>query len=245
MNNLGLALKSVERFKDAEKVYRDALDRDPRYAAAWLNLGELMAGQERYDDAIAAFHKALEAQPSYPAARLNLGATYRKAGRAQDAVATYRALVAENPRYVSAWYNLGIAHEALEAKMRPAPPMAGPWPWIRPTWPRCAASASSRPGSATSPRPAGTCKISSIGCPPIRTRACFSPTSTVKAATSPAAPTTRAWCWSRRRTAPRPHSAAATVQRRPVSVVSPTLTLSHKLTTKDQIRCFPTTPHHS
>ncbi len=50
--------------KEAESLYREAAQKDRRYAAPWKALGALYEDWERYDDAVAAYQGYLKAAPS-------------------------------------------------------------------------------------------------------------------------------------------------------------------------------------
>ncbi len=56
----GNALFALERFELAAKAYRRALELDPGYAPAQLNLGAALANLGRYDDAVAALESAVD-----------------------------------------------------------------------------------------------------------------------------------------------------------------------------------------
>jgi predicted Zn-dependent protease len=52
--------------KEAEKLYRQATQKDRKYPEPWKALGELYEDWERYDDAVAAYQGYLETAPSAP-----------------------------------------------------------------------------------------------------------------------------------------------------------------------------------
>lgn len=61
--DLGLALRGLGRFDDAERHYRRALELAPENPAPWFNLGILFGDyQKRYPDAIAALQKYVDAR---------------------------------------------------------------------------------------------------------------------------------------------------------------------------------------
>jgi tetratricopeptide (TPR) repeat protein len=64
------------RHQEAEAAYRQALELDPQYAAAWNNLGNALNNQRRYEEAEAAYRQALEIDPQDAAAWINLSGTY-------------------------------------------------------------------------------------------------------------------------------------------------------------------------
>jgi tetratricopeptide (TPR) repeat protein len=52
--------------QEAEKLYREAIQKDAKYAASWKALGELYEDWERYEDAGAAYQGYLKAAPAAP-----------------------------------------------------------------------------------------------------------------------------------------------------------------------------------
>lgn len=97
--NYGSLLIQMERYKEAEKQLRQALD-DPRYAnqyIAFVNLGDALAGQKRYDDAIVAYRQAGLLDPKTNVPRLSEAAVYIKQGRFNYALALYQTMLRANP----------------------------------------------------------------------------------------------------------------------------------------------------
>jgi tetratricopeptide (TPR) repeat protein len=54
-----------KKWTDAEKYARDAIDKYPKYPAAWVMLGEVLQGEEKMDDAHDACLKPLSVDPKY------------------------------------------------------------------------------------------------------------------------------------------------------------------------------------
>jgi hypothetical protein len=54
-----------KKWSDAEKYARDAIDKYPKYPAAWVMLGEVLQGEEKMDDAHDACLKPLNDDPKY------------------------------------------------------------------------------------------------------------------------------------------------------------------------------------
>jgi tetratricopeptide (TPR) repeat protein len=54
-----------KKWDDAEKYVRDAIDKYPKYPAAWVMLGEVLQGEEKLDDAHDACLKPLSVDPKY------------------------------------------------------------------------------------------------------------------------------------------------------------------------------------
>lgn len=59
--------ESEGRTPEAERAYRDALERDDACAAAYMGIGRLAAAEGRWEDAFEACRRAMQADPSEPA----------------------------------------------------------------------------------------------------------------------------------------------------------------------------------
>ncbi len=91
-------------------AYERALELQPAYAAAAVNLGLIYLSQlgdprraQQY------FEQALEVDPRSVAAQANLGAAMQEQGRLDDALAHYKRLIAAQPEVVEFRWNRGIA----------------------------------------------------------------------------------------------------------------------------------------
>lgn len=71
LNNLGEALRELNRPREAEKLYRRALALKADFAGAQNNLGNALKAQGRYDEAAASYQEAMRLDPAYTSARLN------------------------------------------------------------------------------------------------------------------------------------------------------------------------------
>ncbi|HEX7077432.1 MAG TPA: tetratricopeptide repeat protein [Candidatus Eisenbacteria bacterium] len=74
-----------------------ALERNPDYLEAWVNLGALDAGEGRTAEAEAAFRRAVAIDPNQPTALFNLAVLCEKTGRLDEAAALYERLLEVNP----------------------------------------------------------------------------------------------------------------------------------------------------
>lgn len=92
----------------AEHLFRQALDLEPRMAAALTNLGNLVYRQGEVEEARKLYERALEADPNQPEARYNLANTLEDLGEIELAVAELRKVCAAAPDFADAHYNLGL-----------------------------------------------------------------------------------------------------------------------------------------
>ena len=101
------------RYAEAERIYRQILDRRPDDAEVMSKLGAALAAQGRLDEMLSVLQRAVELDPDLVEAHNNLGAAFRLQGRLEDAVAALRRALAINPDHVSAHVNLGAALQGL------------------------------------------------------------------------------------------------------------------------------------
>jgi ADP-heptose:LPS heptosyltransferase len=72
-NNLGNALKDLNKFEEALASYEHALSLKPDYAEAYHNMGTVFSALGKVEDAMKSYNKALSLRPNYPDAYDNLG----------------------------------------------------------------------------------------------------------------------------------------------------------------------------
>lgn len=81
----------------AERQFRAALARRPRYAAACSNLGMVLVEQARYEEGHALLTRAVALDPEHVGARINLANTLYIDGRLDQALPHYEAALALAP----------------------------------------------------------------------------------------------------------------------------------------------------
>jgi protein O-GlcNAc transferase len=102
------------RFVDAEQLYAQILQSDPRHADALHLLGVLAHQTGRHDTAAALIGKAIVQNARVPAFHNNLGNARKAQGRLPDAEASYQRALALKPDYFEAYYNLGLIRQAQD-----------------------------------------------------------------------------------------------------------------------------------
>lgn len=95
------ALVHLERFQDANDMYRSAIEADSNYLEAQLGAGELFTAKYNYGDSAAFLSDALRINPNSALAYLNVARNKRLQGGEEMAAALARAL-AINPNLVEA-----------------------------------------------------------------------------------------------------------------------------------------------
>lgn len=108
------ALVHLERFQDANDVYRAAIEADSSYLDAYLGAGELFTEKYNYGDAAQFLDEALQLNPNSARAHLDMALNKRLDGGDEMSAALDRTL-AINPNLVEALtFRAGLALESGE-----------------------------------------------------------------------------------------------------------------------------------
>jgi tetratricopeptide (TPR) repeat protein len=99
--------------KEAETLYRQALEIDPWLAIAYTNLGNICFRKGEEADAEKLYHRALEIDARQPEAQYNLGYIMLERGKAVDAVPYFLGAIQADPRFADAYFNLAMAYEGI------------------------------------------------------------------------------------------------------------------------------------
>ncbi|HEX9944513.1 MAG TPA: tetratricopeptide repeat protein [Thermoanaerobaculia bacterium] len=109
----GWELEEEDSPEDAMAAYRHALELDPGFADAHLNLGRLLHERGETVGAERHYRAALAARPDDPIAAYNLGVALQDLGRPRDAAEAYETALAHDPKLADAHYNLSGIYEEL------------------------------------------------------------------------------------------------------------------------------------
>ena len=113
--NLACDLEAVSP-EEAERAYRRAIELDPEYIDALINLGHLAHAAGRTEEAELLFRRTIEVDPDHPVGWYNLGVALEDRGRRKEAVAAYLEAVRLSPGHASAHFNLSRLYEGMGAK---------------------------------------------------------------------------------------------------------------------------------
>jgi len=106
---LSLKLKNAEKRSEAIDAYKYALQINPEYTPAWVNIGNVYLEDGQYDEAIKAHKKALSIEKENMAAWDNLGRDYMKIGQYSEAVNCFKQALSIYS-YEDGWSFLGDAY---------------------------------------------------------------------------------------------------------------------------------------
>ena len=115
MFNLGILLKKLKRYEEAEKEYREAIKINPNLAYAHNNLGILLHNLERYEETEKEFREAIKINPNYANAHYILGFLLEELKRYEEAAIFLKKALQINPEFKS---ELCEIIEGLDKKIR-------------------------------------------------------------------------------------------------------------------------------
>jgi tetratricopeptide (TPR) repeat protein len=92
-NNLGVALKALDRFEEAIHAYEKALLLKPDYADACYNLGNALASMGRYAAAVEQYRCALSFKPGDAYTYYNIGVAMQELGRHAEAIENFEQAI--------------------------------------------------------------------------------------------------------------------------------------------------------
>lgn len=108
-NNLAAVMLMENQPNEARAHLDRALELEPDYAGAHMNLGNLFVHQGRLDDAIDQYTKTLQLDPNLAEAHQNVGKVLAEQGRWQEAISHYRDALRLKPDLAAAHNYLGDA----------------------------------------------------------------------------------------------------------------------------------------
>ncbi len=104
----GKALERLERTKEAEAMYRRALELEPKNAGILQGLGILEFNTGRYEEALAHFQALNEIRPDYAIGWSLCGTALESLGRTKEAEAMFRKALELDPASANTWVSLSI-----------------------------------------------------------------------------------------------------------------------------------------
>ena len=111
--NIGSLHFTSERYKEAERAYRKALEAEPGSMEALLGLAQVAGEEGRSEEALAGFNRVIAIVEDHPTGRVALLArarTFIDLGRNNEATTDLERLVTLTPDDPKLWYFLGLAN---------------------------------------------------------------------------------------------------------------------------------------
>jgi len=99
--------------EEAQQAYHQALELDPTFSDAHINLGCLYQEAKKPVQAEAHYRAAIEHAPEDSIPHFNLAALLDDLGRSDEAIRAYRQAIERDPDCADAHYNLGLLYETL------------------------------------------------------------------------------------------------------------------------------------
>jgi predicted O-linked N-acetylglucosamine transferase (SPINDLY family) len=109
---LGNLYREADQHRQAVTHYRLALDTQPIFVDAWINLGLAFRELSQLDDEMECYRRAATLDPKNLLASYNLGNALQLVGRYAEAIASYQRVLAVNSQEVNALFNMANAHLA-------------------------------------------------------------------------------------------------------------------------------------
>jgi predicted O-linked N-acetylglucosamine transferase (SPINDLY family) len=109
-----VALHQAGRLAEAEPLYHQVLQAQPRHFDSLHLLGVIYYQRGNLQEAVRQIDLALRINPKAAAAHNNLGNALNDLGRTAEALASFDRAVALKPDYAEAWYNRGNTLRALD-----------------------------------------------------------------------------------------------------------------------------------
>src|SRR6202171_5276884 len=113
-NTLGVAYMNQQRPADAQKYFEKALETDPKFAVARLNLGVSLLAQQKLEPARAALETATQQLPKDAYAWYNLGLAYKDLGETEKGIAAFQHVTQIAPNEPDAYYFVGYLNAQLQ-----------------------------------------------------------------------------------------------------------------------------------
>ena len=112
-NNKAIDAYNCHQYKDAELLFKKAIEQNPQYAEAYANLGALYAKFKEYEKAIKLYETCIKIKPSYAGAYTNLGNALNKTYKHEEAVFFHKAAIALDDKAPNHFANCASSYKNL------------------------------------------------------------------------------------------------------------------------------------
>jgi superkiller protein 3 len=111
--NLGIVAKQKGRLDEAERYFREALDKNPGDHLLWGHLGDVLMAKEKWLAATEAYRQAIALEPNDFNSLINLGTLDARADRLDEAMSRLQRAVELRPDSGLAHINLALVLERV------------------------------------------------------------------------------------------------------------------------------------
>ena len=98
--------------KAAQTAYERAVELEPDYVGAWINLGRLLHARHDEKKAEIVYRRGLQECGANPVLMFNLAVVLEDLGKIDDAIDAYQAALSEDPNMADGHFNLARLYEA-------------------------------------------------------------------------------------------------------------------------------------
>jgi tetratricopeptide (TPR) repeat protein len=110
-SNLAEVCRMQKRFAEGEAAARAAIERDPNFAGAWVNLGILEQESGKVAESLASLAEAARLAPQDAAIQNNTANSLAQLGHFEEAKRHWQEAIRLKPDYAEAYGNLGHLHK--------------------------------------------------------------------------------------------------------------------------------------
>lgn len=107
----GLRLEDADA-RAAQAAYERALELEPDFVGAWINLGRLLHTRHEEKKAEAVYRRGLKECGVHPVLLFNLGVVLEDLGRIEEAIEAYQGALGADPNMADGHFNLARLYEA-------------------------------------------------------------------------------------------------------------------------------------
>ncbi|MDY7001689.1 MAG: tetratricopeptide repeat protein [Thermodesulfobacteriota bacterium] len=108
--NLGVAYLSKRMWQEAERAFREVVEKIPRFAEAYVQLGGICLHRGDIEGCLNLNEIAKSYRPEFAAPFANMGFCYLQMGEVEKAMDILKKAINRDPKFVQAFATLGSAH---------------------------------------------------------------------------------------------------------------------------------------
>jgi tetratricopeptide (TPR) repeat protein len=124
LNTLGLIFMKLDDVTTALRQFKKAVEANPDYVDAHLNIGSIALSTRDSATAIKHFELVIALEPSHVEANLSLAVAYRQAGELDKGMAGYEKVLTLDAENAQAVFNIAVMHHEIRAAEAPNPDVA-------------------------------------------------------------------------------------------------------------------------